>query len=147
MWGHCGRSGSGGVTGPRCRQYVGAVLHVGTRLTKSQKVLQGEFGEGTLTDAGAQGLWDDVSANLVRLMAVGPPAEEMVILWEAEVVEVEETLLLVQERVCTTTALKLELTLTCRSCVTSAGKRKSLVLGAARAPGCARHAQCIRRNV
>jgi len=127
MWERRGGSGSDGVTGPRCRRYVGAVPHAWTRLTNSKKILQGEFSEGTLADVGTRGLWDDISANLARLMAIGPPAEELMISREVEGSDVEEVRPQAQEKVRATAALTLELTLAYRNRVISAGRRRSPV--------------------
>jgi hypothetical protein len=86
-------------------------------------------------DEGVRGLWDDVSANLARLVAAGPPAEEAAMLPEAEAEEVETTLLPAQEQVSTTAIGRCELTLVSRSHVTNAGRGTSPVLGVGRALG------------
>ena len=39
--------------------------------------LQAEFGDDSLAEFGMWGMWEDVRASIARLVAAGPPAEEV----------------------------------------------------------------------
>ena len=39
--------------------------------------LQAEFSDDSLAEFGTRGMWEDVQASIARLVAAGPPAEEV----------------------------------------------------------------------